>query len=484
MAESWDPQRRSWKGTLRRLVAAPFRFLLRDELHRIAVLERGAEKTSVELEHLRQSLQEEKAALASEVAAREQAFSELQQAYLATRSEFEEVRDTRLPRLAADFCGFQEGFSALQREVERLRDEALVAEAQAREGLARELELVRDVRLPKLEGAQGRLQTAHDELQGELERLRDQGLPALASELEKLHAALQRVQGLAEEVRDERLPAAVGRFEAVLGKLYEDFQVAQGLLHRILAEKPLVVPPLEAGVEDQIPVAIARAWMRFLTLYRGSSEEILQRAREYVELFREASPVLDLGCGRGELLQALTEAGIRAVGVDCDPAAVEVCRQRGLAVKQADALQALAAQGDGTLGGVACLHLVEHLPAAKWMKLVEEARRVLRPGGVLAVESPNPETLRVCGLFWQDPTHLHPVHPDAVRFVAEAVGLQVVEVRRLRPFPVEQSLTAKIEDPQLRRALAPLDHWLSGPRDFLLVARKPLPGEGDEVGQR
>jgi hypothetical protein len=76
-------------------------------------------------------------------------------------------------------------------------------------------------------------------------------------------------------------------------------------------------------------------------------------------------------------------------------------------------------------------------------------------------------------LFWADPTHRAPVHPDALAFVAKAVGLEVVEVRRLHPFPPDQALANSAQPEPVRELASKLDAWLSGPRDFLLVARKP-----------
>jgi SAM-dependent methyltransferase/archaellum component FlaC len=461
----------SWKGKLRRLLAAPFRFLLKDELQRLENAERAVANVT-------ERFAENAAALSTVAQAQttyQRELNELRQAYLATRSEFEEVRDTRLPRVEADFGNFQKAFLALQGELEQLRDVRILVLERAAQGLQgafdelqRELVRLRDEALPRVETTQGLLQKAHEQLQQELELLRDNRLPELS-------AALQAVQTLAEEVRDHRLPAASARLEALVERLFEEITVTRSLVDRLLAHEPLQVGVLEQPWEEELPEAVRRAWLRFLESHRGSRQEILTRASEYVEVFRGADPVLDLGCGRGELLEALTKAGIPAFGVDSDPTAVAECQRRGLEARVLDALEALAAQPQGSLGGVACVHLIEHLPAARWMKLFEQAARVLRPGGILAVESPNPETLRVgAGLFWVDPTHLRPVHPEAARFVAEAVGLELVEVRKLRPFPPEQQLAAQVNDERWRPAFQQLDAWLSGARDYLLVARKPF----------
>lgn len=469
----------SWKGKLRRLLAAPFRFLLKDDLNRLAAAERAVGDLIGALNESQKAVR----SLTEGQAAQQGEITDLRQAYLATRAEFEEVRDMRLPRVEADFGNFQSAFLALQGELEGLRDvrflalEKAIQEMQgAFDELQRELIRLRDEALPRVEKTQAALQTAHDALQREVEILRDERLPEALRALQVLHTAVAAVQDLGEEIRDQRLPAASARFEALIQRLFEEITVTRSLVDRILYNEPLHVEVLEKPWEEDVPEAVRRAWLRFLETHRGSRQEILARASDYVEIFREQGPVLDLGCGRGELLETLAKAGITAFGVDNDPAAVAECRQRGLQADLGDALEALASQPEGSLGGVACVHVIEHLPSAHWMKLFEHAARVLRPGGVLAVESPNPETLRVgAGLFWVDPTHLRPVHPEAARFVAEAVGLEVVEIRKLRPFPREQELAQQVGDPKWRPVLQQLDIWLSGARDYLLVARKPNP---------
>jgi O-antigen chain-terminating methyltransferase len=220
---------------------------------------------------------------------------------------------------------------------------------------------------------------------------------------------------------------------------------------------------------------VARASVRFADAFRGARAEILGRVAEYVPLLAGAGPVLDLGCGRGELLEALRTVGVEARGVDSDPVMVEACRRLGLAASEGEALEALRAAAPASLGAVTAIHLVEHLSPAAWMGLVSEAARALRPGGVLLVESPNPDSLRVgAGLFWIDPTHRAPVHPDALAFVVKAVGLEVGEVRLLRPFPAEQELAREDQPGPVHELAQRLDRWLSGPRDYLLVARKAV----------
>lgn len=350
------------------------------------------------------------------------AIDDVRAAYLATRGEFEEVRDVRVPALAA----------------------GLEAESHAVSAIQRELEAARDVRLPQVELSLG-----------------------------QLWAATRAVQALAEELRDQRLPSLSARADALVQRLHEDLTELTGLVERLAQGEPLHI---EVGpeIEERIPAAVKVASARFVDAFRGERDEILGRAADHLELLRGSAPVLDLGCGRGELLEALRDAGVEARGVDSDPAMVARCRRLGLAVEAVDAVTTLRAAPAASLGAVTAIHVVEHLPAAGWMALVDAAAAALRPGGLLLVESPNPESLRVSAdLFWVDPTHRAPVHPDALAFIAKALGLEVVETRRVRPFPPEQALAHPSQPEAVRTLATRLDQWLSGPRDYLLIARKP-----------
>jgi len=173
--------------------------------------------------------------------------------------------------------------------------------------------------------------------------------------------------------------------------------------------------------------------------FRGSRELIIERARRYLDWVREAgagseeAPVLDLGCGRGEWLELLRDEQLHGSGIDLNRIFVEACRGRGLVVEHADVLQALKALPPKSIGAITSMHLVEHLPFEVLMALLDETRRVLRPGGLLLLETPNPENLIVGSCtFYTDPTHRNPIPPDTLRWLVESQGFQQVQIVRLR----------------------------------------------------
>jgi O-antigen chain-terminating methyltransferase len=163
--------------------------------------------------------------------------------------------------------------------------------------------------------------------------------------------------------------------------------------------------------------------------YRGSHELIKQRLHAYdpftlplAQLY-PGGQVLDLGCGRGEWLELMSEAGFAARGVDLDEGMLEASRARGLDVELAEALETLRALPDATMALVSAFHLVEHLPFDQVQQVIREARRVLLPGGLLILETPNPENLIIGTTnFYLDPSHLRPLPPMLLAFTVEYQG--------------------------------------------------------------
>jgi O-antigen chain-terminating methyltransferase len=176
----------------------------------------------------------------------------------------------------------------------------------------------------------------------------------------------------------------------------------------------------------------------FEDVFRGTRNDIKQRAKIYPPLIRNAQagtedrPVLDIGCGRGELLELLQEERLEATGIDINGVNVEACSTRNLRVAQADVLAHLTSLRDNSLGAVTGLHIIEHLPFETLVRLFDEVVRVLKPGGIAAFESPNPENLLVGACrFYYDPTHRNPLPPAVAQFMLEARGFVRVEIIRL-----------------------------------------------------
>ena len=173
--------------------------------------------------------------------------------------------------------------------------------------------------------------------------------------------------------------------------------------------------------------------------YRGSRELVKGRLEIYLPfveplhlVYPDASAV-DLGCGRGEWLEVLRAKGISAVGVDLDQGMLNDCHTLGLNVEMGDAIGFLSMLPDESQIVVSGFHLAEHLPFDLLQQLVGEALRVLRPGGILILETPNPENLTVgTSSFYLDPTHARPIPPLLLGFLPEYAGFMRVKTVRLQ----------------------------------------------------
>jgi SAM-dependent methyltransferase len=233
-----------------------------------------------------------------------------------------------------------------------------------------------------------------------------------------------------------------------------------------------------ASLREQLRVATEAPrpddgrYLAFEDAFRGSREEVKKRVAIYLPHLQEGAgperrPILDVGCGRGELLELLREEGLPASGVDSNRAAVDQCRARGLDVAERDAFDALGEISDGSLGGLTAIHVVEHLPAALLFKLIDEALRVLRPGGVLILETPNPQNVLVgAGDFYLDPTRRNPIHPRALQVLVETRDMVHVETLMLHPYPPEKRVP---EDSPLARRF---NDSFYGSQDFAVIGRR------------
>src|SRR6185437_6360076 len=128
---------------------------------------------------------------------------------------------------------------------------------------------------------------------------------------------------------------------------------------------------------------------------------------------------------RGEWLEMLRDEGYQAAGVDMDEGMLQGCRERGLNARRGDALTALRELPDESMNLVSAFHLVEHMAFDDVRALLREARRVLKPAGLLILETPNPENIVVgTSLFYLDPTHLRPIPPELLSFAVEFEGFR------------------------------------------------------------
>ncbi len=185
----------------------------------------------------------------------------------------------------------------------------------------------------------------------------------------------------------------------------------------------------------------AYKYLGFEDRFRGSEDEIRVRLSIYVPLFEGASDVLDVGCGRGEFLDLLRQAGITAAGLDLNPEMVEACVARGLVASHVDALTYLRQQPDESLGGLIAVQVIEHLEPAYWSELLQLAFYKLRPGSRLILETINPACwVAFFESYLRDLTHVKPIHPETLQYMLHASGFSSVELIYRSPIAPEGRL--------------------------------------------
>jgi len=260
---------------------------------------------------------------------------------------------------------------------------------------------------------------------------------------------LKMVDGILEEVdRGER-----SREEAVrtLGELEERLTRVE--------RRGAAVGQAPATVAAQPAAAAVPDYFAFEARMRGSTADVRHRQRPYVDDFRDAAPVLDVGCGRGELLGLLRDAGIEARGIDADADMVAYARGEGLEVDQADAIAHLEQMPDGSLGGIFAGQVVEHLPPATLLRFLELAAQKLRTGGFLIAETINPLSPLALRSYFADLTHAQPLVPETLELLAKQAGFRATETRFLNAPRHADDVDERIRE------------ILFAPLDYALVAR-------------
>jgi SAM-dependent methyltransferase len=318
----------------------------------------------------------------------------------------------------------------------------------------------------------------------------------LRSDLHRVHQAAVDAQAQSAVVAEalcqaDHRASGLDRLVIALGDLTEELRSRIDALTRTERTKHALVDLFLREVRREhpatpdeqrlvaLPTGADELYEAIEDAFRGSVETIMELQRPYLRDIEPAvtmGRVVDVGSGRGEWLEVLAQAEVDAYGVDANAIAVARCRQRGLEVLHADALEHLATLDDNALAVISAFHLVEHLSFDDLVQLLDQAIRVLRPGGILLLETPNPSNILVgSGSFYLDPTHVKPLPPDLLEFLVASRGFEEIEVRHLHPArdalePADHSEAArKTIEPVLER----LNTLLFGPLDYAVLGRRP-----------
>jgi 2-polyprenyl-3-methyl-5-hydroxy-6-metoxy-1,4-benzoquinol methylase len=277
---------------------------------------------------------------------------------------------------------------------------------------------------------EGALARQHDEFEHVLDRITGDVQQRFWSDLDKMRLEVDAI--IHSELRVARQRAAFGR-------------------------------KAELVVESAPPEVASIDWLKFADRFRGSEESIRERQKIYAERFHGCRNVLDIGCGRGELLEVLKEAGVPARGIDLSEESVAICRSRGLEVEQADLFTYLSELPDSHLDGVVSCQVVEHLPPQRLPELVKLTHAKMRKGSLLAIETPNPECLAIFAThFYLDPTHQRPIPSPLLAFYMEEAGFGRILVERLSPAIESIPAVAALPDAFREQFFGGMDYVIFG----------------------
>ncbi len=210
--------------------------------------------------------------------------------------------------------------------------------------------------------------------------------------------------------------------------------------------------------------------------FRGWEEDIKERQKVYIDYFKGLENVLDFGCGRGGFLELLRENKIDGYGIEINDEMVRICREKGLKCINEDILLHLSSLNDEALGGFFSSQVVEHLEPVLLRKIFDILYFKLKKGSFAIIETVNPTSLyTLSDVFWRDPTHKNPVHPETLKFLMETSGFRVDEIKYLSP--TKEDLKDIPEDTDVMRRISYnfklLEKIIFGFQDYAIIARKP-----------
>ena len=288
--------------------------------------------------------------------------------------------------------------------------------------------------------------------------------------------AIRQVRGELTELISERLEpkqSEINKLAVELHRLHEVLQLVRAEITIHKTTTPLAVSGLQLtdAVNDDSAVQLDGFYAALENRFRGAPADIKDQFRFYLTYIHQAcdapnASVLDLGSGRGEWLQLLRDENVSARGVDTNKILKARCSELGLSVVEQDMLSYLKTVESNSMAAVTGFHIIEHLEFSYLVRLLDETMRVLRPGGVVLFETPNPDNVLVgSNFFYFDPSHRHPLPSQLMELLLETRGFDRIEVKNLHPWE-----SGRVDN---KGALAErFNGLLYGPMDYAIVGWK------------
>lgn len=265
--------------------------------------------------------------------------------------------------------------------------------------------------------------------------------------------------------------------------LLERFNFLRAKLDELLLALQELPRPESKPIREVIGILRDWRYASFENRFRGSEEVVRGQLERYASLFPPGGKVIDLGCGRGEMVEILREKGIEAFGIDLNDSMIALCQEKGLPCEKADLIEALFRQPDNSLAGIFSSQVIEHLPRPTLELMLDLGYLKLSSSGVLVLETINPASVfALVQVYYLDPSHERPIHPQTLKFLLSTAGFQEVEIRyaatldteRLRPLPGTDDKTTL-----LNQNIDLLNDLLFAPVNYAAIAWKQKPEEKD-----
>ncbi|RJQ33032.1 MAG: class I SAM-dependent methyltransferase [Actinobacteria bacterium] len=234
---------------------------------------------------------------------------------------------------------------------------------------------------------------------------------------------------------------------------------------------------------EELKVANSMDYYMFENNFRGSEEVIKNRQNQYLKYFVNKSNVLDIGCGRGEFLELLTNHNVECYGIDINPDMVLKGREKDLKIIQEEALSHLLSVEDESLGGIFCSQLIEHLSPSAISNLIELSWNKLKKDSYFICETINPCCVSAfINSFIMDLSHVKPLHPATLNFLFESNHFEEVKVTFLTPHEESAKLSKisvqGLDEQHLRISellnsnTEKLNQLLFGYQEYAVIAKK------------
>lgn len=230
---------------------------------------------------------------------------------------------------------------------------------------------------------------------------------------------------------------------------------------------------LDAQVEEiQAPVALEETFsfelsplikepfkdesLVFDEIFRGSNQTIKKRQKKYVDYINrhknQGDYYLDVGCGRGEFLELLTEQGIKSKGIDLNKYSVEQLSNK-FDVANIDVNSYLKSIPNSSLIGISAFQVVEHLTPGYLSEFISLANDKIAIGGLIILETINTKSWAALANYYIDISHVYPYPQEYLRFTLEKNNFENLNIVYASPCPEEIRFKRSIDFNYMEYAL-------------------------------